>query len=74
MALPPNALRQLEVLRSAEDDSIKGSLFGLLNCTRTPMGARRMQHWVAHPLCDLRLIEVRAPARPAALTTTALTF
>ena len=53
MALPPNALRQLGVLQNPDDGGgLKGSLFWLMNRTKTPFGARLMHHWVAHPLCD----------------------
>lgn len=62
MALSPNALRQLEVLRNAETGGVKGSLFGLMNRTRTAFGGRLLHHWVAHPLLERGLIIERHDA------------
>lgn len=62
MALSPNALRQLEVLRNAETGAVKGSLFGLMNRTRTAFGSRLLHHWVAHPLLERALIVERHDA------------
>ena len=42
MALSPNALRQLEVLRNSETGGVKGSLFGLMNRTRTVSDAKSL--------------------------------
>lgn len=43
------------------------TLFGVLNTTRTPMGARRLQQWIAQPLSKLDAIRARHDAIDAFL-------
>ena len=38
------------------------TLFGVLDSTRTPMGARRLQQWIARPLCRIDAIRARHDA------------
>lgn len=40
----------------------KGSLLWLLNHTRTAFGARRLRHWVSHPLRIAAAITARLDA------------
>ncbi len=40
-------------LVSSRSGGRKGSLLGALDRTRTPMGARRLRHWILHPLRNL---------------------
>ena len=61
MSLPPNALRQLEVVQGSKGD-MRGSLLEVLDRCRTPMGHRLMRHWVTHPLKDAEKIEERLEA------------
>ncbi len=35
------------------------SLLGALDCTVTPMGARKLRDWILHPLCDLAPLNQR---------------
>ena len=50
-------LRHLEILEPAYRTNVKGvSLFGSVNCTMTPMGARRLKEWLACPLADFESI------------------
>lgn len=47
MRLSANALEQLEVLGNGVDGAARGSLWGLMNRTLTPFGARLLRHWVS---------------------------
>jgi DNA mismatch repair protein MutS len=49
LAIDQRTLRNLDVLPHAETSS---SLFGVLNATRTAMGARLLRVWLTHPLRD----------------------
>ncbi len=51
MFLDPQTRRNLELLESSEGKS-KGSLIGVLDHTRTPMGARLLRRWLSQPLLD----------------------
>lgn len=46
MALPPNALRQLDVLAVEGAVGAPGSLLWLLDHCKTPFGRRMLQRWV----------------------------
>ncbi len=48
LRLSPHALASLDVLNSAGPD-----LYGVLNHTKTPMGARRLQWWLTRPLAEM---------------------
>ena len=68
MTLPPNALRQLDVLApSGGAQGAQGSLLWLLNHARTPMGKRAVQRWVARPLRSRDAIDERLGAVAALL-------
>jgi DNA mismatch repair protein MSH3 len=62
LALSPNALEQLEVLRNSADGRERGSLIWLLDRTTTPAGSRLLRHWVTRPLRDVPAIEERLDA------------
>jgi DNA mismatch repair protein MutS len=47
LAIDQRTLRNLDILPRAESTS---SLFGVLNATRTAMGARLLRAWLTHPL------------------------
>lgn len=51
--------RNLELTQTFFDQSKKGSLFGVLDETMTPMGSRKLKHWLNYPLMDLLEIERR---------------
>jgi DNA mismatch repair protein MutS len=51
--------RNLELTRSLGTGGSRGSLLGVLDLTRTPMGARALRRLVGQPLCDLAEIARR---------------
>lgn len=54
LRLSPHALASLDVVADAGPD-----LYGVLNRTRTPMGARRLYWWTTRPLSDEAAIRKR---------------
>jgi DNA mismatch repair protein MutS len=48
--------RNLEIVQNTKDGSETGTLFGFLNRTETPGGARLLKQWLVAPLADLSLI------------------
>lgn len=61
LSLSPNALRQLEVVQGS-DGTPKGSLLGLVDQCKTPMGHRLMRHWITHPLKEPSCVRERLDA------------
>ncbi|MDD3954612.1 MAG: DNA mismatch repair protein MutS, partial [Lentisphaeria bacterium] len=63
LALDAHTLRNLEILEplNPEAPSIY-SLFGVMNQTATPMGARRLRLWLSQPLADPAAIKERQEA------------
>ncbi|MBO9384454.1 MAG: DNA mismatch repair protein MutS [Roseiflexus sp.] len=61
MFLDPQTRRNLELLEGASGTT-RGSLIGVLDQTRTPMGARLLRRWVSQPLCDLNRLRARHDA------------
>ncbi|MBH77904.1 MAG: DNA mismatch repair protein MutS [Dehalococcoidia bacterium] len=59
VALDGRTLLNLEVLPTSDD---RPSLFGVLNRTRSAMGARLLGRWLAHPLQELASLEKRHDA------------
>ncbi|MXZ48678.1 MAG: DNA mismatch repair protein MutS [Candidatus Dadabacteria bacterium] len=53
--------RNLE-LRSSIEGSLKHSLLGVMDETRSPMGARLLHRWMSYPLLDAEEIEKRQEA------------
>src|SRR5690606_20905157 len=54
--------RTLEITRTMRDGQREGSLLGVLDRTTTPLGARLLGSWLAHPLTDLARITARHDA------------
>jgi DNA mismatch repair protein MutS len=54
--------RNLELVGTLRDGSREGSLLGLLDRTRTPMGARLIRQWLLQPLLDVGAIGRRLDA------------
>jgi DNA mismatch repair protein MutS len=52
MVLDEAAVRTLELLETMQERSVRGSLYGTLNETLTPMGARLLRQWLLRPLLD----------------------
>jgi len=46
-------------LVTSRSGGVKASLLGALDRTKTPMGARKLRHWLLHPLRDLETLEAR---------------
>jgi len=52
LVLDSVTLRDLEVFENIRDRSRKGTLFDLLDMTKTAMGSRMLRRWLQHPLMD----------------------
>ncbi|MCB1203364.1 MAG: DNA mismatch repair protein MutS [Verrucomicrobiae bacterium] len=46
-------------LVTSRSGGVKASLLGALDRTKTPMGARKLRHWLLHPLRDLDALVAR---------------
>jgi DNA mismatch repair protein MutS len=62
MVLDDFTRRNLELTGSLLDGGRRGSLLGVLDRTVTAMGARKLRHWIGHPLVDLEAIRRRHQA------------
>lgn len=54
MLLNGNTLVNLEIYRNNTDFKQQGSLFNILNHTRTKFGERLLKKWVGRPLIDIK--------------------
>ena len=61
MTLDETAVRTLELLE-ASDGRARNSLFGVLDETATPMGARLLRQWLLQPLLDRAAVAARQDA------------
>lgn len=61
MFLDPQTRRNLELLESSGGKA-KNTLVGVLDYTRTPMGARLLRRWLSQPLLDLAALHMRQNA------------
>jgi DNA mismatch repair protein MutS len=59
MTLDEATLGNLELLPTAGSRNIGGTLFDVLNRTRTSMGARMLKSWLLKPLIDVKAINER---------------
>src|SRR6266850_3603678 len=60
LVLDSTTLRHLEVLEPLRHDAPRAAtLYGALNRTVTPMGARRLRDWLSQPLADVNAIQNR---------------
>ncbi len=62
MFLDPQTRRNLELLESNSTGKARGALLGVLDQTRTPMGARLLRRWLSQPLIDLAALQQRQAA------------
>ena len=62
MQLDATAIRNLELVRYMADGSKRGTLLGVLDFTKTSMGARRLRSWIETPLLDIARIHERQEA------------
>src|SRR5665213_387051 len=73
MALDAVTLRHLEILEPQQHDAPRqSSLYGALNRTATPMGARRLRDWLTQPLAAVEPILRRRDAVQAWMEKSAL--
>ncbi len=59
VSLDESTQRNLELIRSLNDDSRRFSLLGTIDYTRTAMGARRLHQWIMSPLRSMEDIRKR---------------
>ncbi|NLN70276.1 MAG: DNA mismatch repair protein MutS [Chloroflexi bacterium] len=62
MVLDAETRRNLELTETLRSGKIHGSLLGILDYTRTPMGARLLRQWVSKPLRNAAEIQRRLDA------------
>ncbi len=62
MLLDSSTKRNLEITYTMQEGNREGSLFGILDKTETPMGARMLKRWISAPLKRLDLILKRQEA------------
>jgi DNA mismatch repair protein MutS len=62
MFLDESTSANLELFRTMRRQTLKGSLYQILNKTSTPMGARQLKRWIGYPLIDLHRIRRRLAA------------
>ncbi len=62
MQLDAAAIRNLELVRNLQDGSRQGSLLGVLDHTKTSMGARKLRQYLEAPLLDIAQIGARQDA------------
>ena len=61
LELDANTRAHLEIVRNNQGGR-QHTLYNLLNRSATPMGARRLEHWLLHPLNSIELINQRLAA------------
>lgn len=59
MVLDESTRTHLELFESHEDRSRRGTLIELLDASVTPLGARRLAHWLRYPLLQVEAIHQR---------------
>ncbi len=62
MVLDDFTRRNLELTETLHDGNRRGSLLGVMDRTVTAMGARKLRHWMTHPLVDKKRIVERHTA------------
>lgn len=62
MVLDANTLRNLEIFENSTNRTEIGSLYWILDRTKTHMGKRLLKQWIGKPLIDLQKLRERADA------------
>ncbi len=62
MVLDAATRKNLELVQTARDGEVAGSLLSVLDQTQTAMGGRRLRQWLLNPLLDRGRIEARQQA------------
>jgi DNA mismatch repair protein MutS len=60
--LDPQTQRNLELVENILEGTEEGTLFSVLDTTKTSMGRRRLRHWLLHPLLSVEKIRQRQEA------------
>ncbi|MGC8658733.1 MAG: DNA mismatch repair protein MutS [Desulfomonilaceae bacterium] len=60
MVLDQSSIRNLEIFRNLRDGSANGSLIGVVDKTKTPVGGRLLRKWLAYPLLNVKEISNRS--------------
>ncbi len=56
------SIRNLELVETMRSNKVRGSLLGVLNQTKTPMGGRLLRKWITMPLTNCAKIQNRHKA------------
>lgn len=59
MVIDVSTINCLELIQNLQNPRSKESLFGLLNETKTPMGARLLRSNILQPLTDMKTLQLR---------------
>ncbi len=62
MSLDKSTIKNLEITESLFERKLNGSLLGVLDCTKTAMGSRKMKQWLKEPLNNKKDIDLRLNA------------
>jgi DNA mismatch repair protein MSH3 len=62
MLLGANTMNNLEIFQNETDHSRRGSLFEILDQTKTSFGSRLLKNWVSKPLIDKKVLTERIDA------------
>ena len=62
LIIDSTTLRNLEITQNMRDGGKKGTLFEVLDYTKTAMGTRLLKRWLEFPLIDIRKITIRQDA------------
>jgi len=62
MVLDESTCAHLELLKTMRRQSVKGSLFQILDKAVTPMGSRLLKKWISYPLININKIRERLAA------------
>ena len=62
MVMDGSSMRNLELIETLREKEKRGSLFWVLDKTRTAMGARMLRSWIEQPLLDVNAINARLDA------------
>ena len=62
LTIDATAMKNLELVESMRDGSKKATLLGVLDKTRTSMGARNLKQWIERPLRNSTMINERLDA------------
>ena len=62
MILDGQTRRNLELFKSSQLGTSRGSLLSVIDLTRTPMGGRLLKNWLGQPLLDISSLNLRQEA------------